>query len=307
MGWLTDPFMRDHADRKKTNVKPQNIPSTYHYDTSTMDIAFALPADLTGTSVFLLAVILAASGIMSGLSGFGFSAIGAISLSLLHPALAIPLLMSLSTANQLLSMGQLRNDLKPLNQWWPDGPAPYLIGGAIGVPIGLWLLQSLPVPALMVGFGVFLMGYASYSMLKPNGLTIEAPKGTTASTVIGALGGVLGGVTAFPGAPLVIWAGLTRMSKEEARSIVQPYIFCMQILSLLLLAVFSPTSFSAEFWTLLVILLPVVLPCIYLGTVLYRKLSDMNFRRVAFMLLGSSGLGIFIKGSHTLKLLSTVL
>lgn len=272
-----------------------------------MDIAFALPADLTGTSVFLLAVILAASGVMSGLSGFGFSAIGAISLSLLHPALAIPLLMSLSTANQLLSMGQLRKDLKPLNQWWPDGPAPYLLGGAIGVPIGLWLLQSLPVPALMVGFGIFLMGYASYSMLKPAGLVLDAKRGPATTGAIGALGGILGGVTAFPGAPLVVWAGLTRMSKEEARSIVQPYIFCMQILSLLLLAMFSPSSYSDEFWTLLAILLPVVLPCTYAGTVLYRRLSDMNFRRVAFLLLGSSGLGIFIKGSHTLKLLSTVL
>jgi hypothetical protein len=212
--------------------------------------------------------------------------------------------MTLSTANQLLSMGQLRHDLKPLDQWWPHGPTPYLIGGVIGVPIGLALLRFLPVPALMVGFGVFLMVYAAYSMFKPNSLAIKTAHGPAVSGLVGLLGGVLGGFTAFPGAPPVIWAGLTGMSKEEARSIVQPYILCMQVLSLLLLAVFNPSSFSAEYWSLLAILLPIVLPCTCLGTVLYRHLSDMNFRRVAFMLLGSSGLGIFIKGSHTLKLLS---
>src|SRR5882762_11567944 len=119
------------------------------------------------TTLLVLVCILGLSAIMSGLSGFGFSAIGALCLWLLPPKLGVPLLMTLSAANQLLSLNQLKAEMKPLREWWPDGPAPYLAGGFIGVPIGLVILHSLPTPTLMAIFGGFLILYAAYSMLKP--------------------------------------------------------------------------------------------------------------------------------------------
>ena len=51
------------------------------------------------------------SGVMSGLSGFGFSAIGAASLLILPPILQVPLFQALSAGNQLLSAEQLRKDM----------------------------------------------------------------------------------------------------------------------------------------------------------------------------------------------------
>lgn len=269
-----------------------------------MDINLVLPAGLTLPAVVTLAMILAASGIMSGLSGFGFSAIGAISLALLSPTVAIPLLMALSTANQLLSVRQLKADMKPLRQWWPDGPAPYLAGGALGVPIGLWVLHALPGTALMIAFGIFLMVYSAYSMIKPGFIAIRIEQSVCSSVAVGGLGGIVGGFTAFPGAAVVIWSGLAHLPKDETRAIVQPYILGMQILSLVLLAILNPSAFNTEFWTLFLLSLPIVLPCTLVGTLIYKRVSDFNFRRIAFVLLGSSGLGIFIKGSKTLKLVS---
>src|SRR5437763_1110889 len=105
---------------------------------------------------------------MSGLSGFGFSAVGALCLILLPPKLGVPLLMTLSAANQLMSLRQLKADMKPMRQWWPDGPAPYLLGGLVGVPIGLAILSSLPTTRLMLVFGGFLVLYATYSLLRPH-------------------------------------------------------------------------------------------------------------------------------------------
>src|SRR5438105_3931361 len=103
---------------------------------------------------------------MSGLSGFGFSAVGALCLTLLPPQLGVPLLMTLSAANQMMSLRQLKADLKPVSQWWPDGPAPYLLGGLVGVPLGLLILKDLPTTSLMAVFGGFLVAYAAYSLLK---------------------------------------------------------------------------------------------------------------------------------------------
>ena len=46
--------------------------------------------------------------------------------------------------------------------------------------------------------------------------------------------------------------------------------------------------------------MPVVLRGTLLGVKLYQSLSDVNFRRVTFILLGVSGLGLLIKAADTL-------
>ncbi len=94
---------------------------------------------------------------------------------------------------------------------------------------------------------------------------------------------------------MVVWSGLRRLPKSESRAIVQPYILALQVVSLAVLAVQHPETFGATYWSLLAITLPIVLPCTLLGVRLYRSLSDINFRRVTFMLLGTSGCGLLVK------------
>lgn len=255
--------------------------------------------DLSPTALALILSILAASALMSGLSGFGFSAIGALCLWLLPPQLGVPLLMSLSAANQLMSLGQLKADVAPWRRWWPDGPAPYILGGLIGVPVGLMLLHTLPDLVLMALFGAFLVGYAAYATLKPNAARKPVEGGRIASALVGLAGGVIGGFTAFPGAALIVWSGLRQLSKRDTRAIVQPYILCLQIVSLVLLAIRHPHTFDRRFWLLLALSLPVVLPSTLLGVRLYRSLSDIGFRHATFMLLGASGLSLLVKAATT--------
>jgi uncharacterized protein len=83
--------------------------------------------------------------------------------------------------------------------------------------------------------------------------------------------------------------------RQESRAIVQPYILGLQVVSLALLALERRETFGPSFWVLLAVTLPVVLPCTVLGVRLYRSLSDLNSRRVTFMLLGTSGFGLLIK------------
>lgn len=259
---------------------------------------------LTPVTVALLVVILAASALMSGLSGFGFSAIGALCLIVLPPKLGVPLLMTLSAANQLMSLRQLKHELKPIGEWWPDGPAPYLLGGLIGVPIGLAILSALPTVNLMLVFGALLVVYAGYSLFRPHRIRASVNGGWLASSLVGMSGGVIGGFTAFPGAPVVVWSGLRHLSKHDSRAIVQPYIFGLQVLSIALLALQRPQTFDRTYWLLVAITVPVVLPCTLMGVKLYRSLSDINFRRVTFILLGVSGLGLLVKAVDTLPAVS---
>jgi uncharacterized membrane protein YfcA len=251
---------------------------------------------ITPVSVVALVLILAVSAIMSGLSGFGFSAVGALCLIMLPPKLGVPLLMTLSAANQIMSLAQLKNDLKPVREWWSGGPGPYLVGGIVGVPVGLAILHSLPTRDLMLTFGILLVLYSVYSLVWP------ATRGLVrdhwgASALVGLTGGVIGGFTAFPGAPVVVWSGLRHLSKHESRAIVQPFIFVLQIMSIVVLAIVHPETFGSQYWRLLAITIPVVLPCTLLGVRLYRSLSDINFRRVSFILLGISGAGLLLKAA----------
>jgi hypothetical protein len=41
--------------------------------------------------------------------------------------------------------------------------------------------------------------------------------------------------------------------------------------------------------------LPVVLPSTVAGVALYRRISDVNFKRISFILLGLSGVGLLVK------------
>ncbi len=269
-----------------------------------MNMLAWFPEGFSPQAIVALLAILGASALMSGLSGFGFSAIGALCLWLLPPHLGVPLLMGLSAANQLMSIGTLKADMKPLRQWWPAGPGPYLLGGFLGVPVGLAILHSLPTSTLMAVFGAFLVLYAAYSILKPESLHVSTRGGWPMASLVGMIGGVIGGFTAFPGAAVVVWCGLKHLPKSESRAIVQPYILALQLVSIGMLALEHPETFSRTYWTLLLITLPIVLPGTLLGVWLYRSLSEVNFRRVAYFLLGTSGIGLLVKAAGAIAMVA---
>src|SRR5262245_33201758 len=243
---------------------------------------------------YLLGVFYIA-GLESGLSGFGFSGVAAAALALIPPILGTPLLQSLSTANQSVSIGELKKDMpRSWKEFWA-GPGFYIVGGLAGTPIGVWLLTHLPALQLMLMFGSILVIYSLYSLFRPTGLQISGGDSPVAGMIVGFLGGTLGGFTAFPGAAVVVWSNLRKIPKEKNRAIVQPYILVGQIYSLSLLAILHPTVFSAKYWTLLAILVPAVLPGTLTGVAIYKRISDINFKRITFFCLGLSGTVLLLK------------
>ena len=254
----------------------------------TMSLDLPLPVMAT------LLAVLATAGLVSGLAGFGFSAIGAAILAVLPPSEGVPLLMALSTADQLLSLRQLRGEMTSIPNWWPHGPAPYLAGGLAGLPLGLWILVRLSSPALLVCFGAVLVAYAIFSLLRPAAWRI-CPRGPMTRGWVGFAGGVIGGFTAFPSAPVVVWLNVTGTPKTEARATIQPFVLAMQTAALVLLALTRPQSFGPQFLGLFALGLPVVLPCTLAGVAIYRRISDRNSRQVTLMLLAIAGMGLFGK------------
>lgn len=262
-----------------------------------MDFQVTMPAGLGWPGMATLALLLATSGLISGTCGFGMSAVGSAILWLVPPRLGVPLLMSLSVFNQLLSAGQLRAEMMAPRDWFPGGPGPYVLGGLLGVPFGLALLQFVPAAPLMAAFGVVLVAYALLSLKMPSSWRITSSGGAWGGSAwVGLAGGLVGGFTAFPGALVLIWLALRGVPKGHLRAILQPYILAMQVLALGGLGLTQPQMFDAEFRSLFVVGLVAVLPCTTLGVRLYRHLPNALFRRVVLMLLAVAGMGLVVKG-----------
>jgi len=244
--------------------------------------------------ILFVSVVLFLSGVVSGLAGFAFSAVAACVLWLLPPLQAVPLVMLLSTCNQLMSISQLRREIRLFSTDEHEGALPYIIGGLAGVPLGVALLRGLPTNWFAGGLGIFLVVYGVFMLTLPGWVRISLSGSKTAGGV-GFLGGIVGGFSGFGASALVVYLGLRNVDKSTTRGITQPYIVAMQLVSLGVLGWVAPSVFNTFFWIMWAVTLPVVLLGTSTGITLYRRLSDHNFRRAVLLLLVLSGMSLVAK------------
>jgi uncharacterized membrane protein YfcA len=234
--------------------------------------------------VLVMAVFLGA--IVQGFSGFAFSAVaGAILLQVQAPGLAIPLLMICSLLIQTYVLVRLRAALSL------RGSLPYLAGGAGGVVLATLAFDRIDPHLFRQLFGAFLMVYALSTVLRPQSALLAMKVRPVSHTAVGFAGGLVGGLTAMPGAVLAIWCDAHALPKTQQRAIVQPFIAAMQSLALAFLFLKAPAAPVT-----LLHHLPFALPALFagsaLGLFLFGKVSDAGFRRVISALLFFSGIGL---------------
>jgi uncharacterized membrane protein YfcA len=228
------------------------------------------------TAVFL-------GGLVSGFSGFAFSAAaGAILLHFLPPMQAIPLMMICSVVTQATSMLIVRKFVV-----WSD-LLPLLIGGAVGLPIALFLLTLMEPTAFRIAFGIFLVGYALAMLCRPALAAVRSIGGPTVNSIVGFGGGFVGGLTAMPGALPVIWCELNGIPKERQRAMVQPFILLMQIFAILMLSL-SPGAINRELVNNIAMAIPALLTGTLFGMALFGRVDDRKFRIAVLFLLFISG------------------
>ena len=109
---------------------------------------------------------------------------------------------------------------------------------------------------------------------------------------VGALGGITGPLAAFPGAFVTIWCGMRGWDKVAQRSVYQPYILILQVLTLGGISVIGgPSGFDEH---LIAYALPGVAGA-YLGVRVFQKLNDAQFRRLVNLALIVSGIALALK------------
>jgi uncharacterized membrane protein YfcA len=237
------------------------------------------PADPVGTIIFVCATI-------SSIAGFAFSAIsGAILLHAVRdPVEAVQIMLVASIALQAYSVWALRRTIR-LRELLP-----YFAGGAATVGPGIYLLLNTPATIYVLALGGFLTTYGIY-MLLGSPLRLQA-NSLAGRVVVGALGGITGATAAFPGAFITLWCAAHGWDKQQQRAIYQPFILGMQVVTLVVLAAFAPTT------GIRIDLLQYAVPAIlgaHLGLIVFSVLSAAQFNKVVSAFLVVSGAAMSLK------------
>ena len=150
-------------------------------------------------ALFLVATFL--GGFTSGLTGFAAGlVVSGVWLHIITPLQTAVLIAAYGMVNQGYGIWKVRQAL----QW--RRVVPFVIGGAVGVPLGAYLVTYLNPTHLRIGVGALLIVYSTYNLARPSFTPI---KSNSASDVgIGVLNGLLGGLTGLGGVISTVWVQL---------------------------------------------------------------------------------------------------
>jgi uncharacterized protein len=232
-------------------------------------------------SFALLSVAVFLGAFVSGLAGFAFSAVaGAILLHMFQPLEAVPLMMACSVGVQAANLWALRKSIR-----WKESLV-LVLGGMLGVPAALWMLHHTDARTFQQVFGLTISIYSAYMLIKPR-LGYPQQMSQSRTALIGLGGGLIGGLTAMPGALPTIWCDMHGLSKNEQRGLVQPFIATMQIFALAVM--FARHDLSATMLIELGLSIPALLAGSMLGILAFRSINELMFRRIILIILFFSG------------------
>jgi uncharacterized membrane protein YfcA len=224
-----------------------------------------------------------------GSAGFAFSMVAtAFWIYVLPPPVVVLLAATAGTLLHGISMWRYRHviDYRRL--------LPFVIGGVIGVPLGVWTGGSVDivtfrriVGALMIFYGIYtLVGFPLRPVGEGGGHVMRA-----SDTLVGWLGGVLGGVCMLNGPLITIWCTLRGWDKVASRHVYQPYIWCTSF------AVMATSGLTigvnaSRIPLYLAVLLPGAMAGLALGHRLFDWVNEQQFRRLLSFLIFASGVSL---------------
>jgi uncharacterized protein len=237
--------------------------------------------DAASIGIFLFALFF--GGITTGLAGFALAlVVSGIWLHVVSPTQTVTLIVGYNLLTQSYAIWKLRHALS-----WRR-VAPFIVGGAIGVPIGTMLLTYINPMHLRTGVGALLMAYSIYSLARPAFRPVQS--GVSTDVSVGFFNGLLGGLTGLTGIIVTIWCQLRGWPKDEQRTVFQPVNLAAVVMSAVSLSIAG--AVTLEVTKLYMLGLPVMMGGMWTGLKLYGKLDDIAFRKFLLWLLLASGLAL---------------
>jgi uncharacterized membrane protein YfcA len=225
-------------------------------------------------------------GFIQGLSGFAF---GLVAVSVwawsIEPQLAAPMVVWGSWVGQALSFVVVRQRID-----WVRA-LPFVLGGALGVPLGARLLPHVDVKLFRDGVGALLIVYCSV-ILATKHLPSVTRGGRVADGTVGWIGGIMGGLGGLTGPAPTLWCTLRGWDKNTQRGVFGVFNLAMHSLTLTTYTIDG--TLTASMLPIFALMVPVAILPTFAGGRLYRRFSDEAFRRLILWVLLGSGIALLV-------------
>lgn len=234
------------------------------------------------SQVWVLALGAAIGGLVQGISGFAFAMVAmAIWVWGVDPQLAAVMAVFGGWTGQVVSAIRVRRGWHVSLLW------PFLLGSAVGIPIGNRLLPLLDANRFKLVLGAMLVVCCT-AMLASKRLPSIRSGGRPADAAVGLLGGVMAPLSGFSGLAPALWATLRGYTKDEHRAVLQN--FNLAVLSATLASNIWSGRARAEHLPLMgVVAGSLLIPSIW-GSKIYIGMSAIAFRNGVLWTLVFAGL-----------------
>lgn len=174
------------------------------------------------------AIILVA-GIIRGYSGFGFSMIAVISLSLVMPPTEIvPVILVLEVVASVWLLPQAWRQIHWKSITWLS------IGVLLGTPIGVYLLANVATRPMRVAIAIVVFVLA---LMLWNGASFKTVPGRVKTVLTGLVSGLFNGSATIGGPPVIFFYLSTPTEAAVSRASMIAFFFGTDIFAFLLCAV----------------------------------------------------------------------
>lgn len=243
---------------------------------------------MTSDAILFLVAGAIAGGFINGLSGTG-TALFALGfyLVVLDPVSAVAVVAAMSVVAGAQGLWVVRSEIGAQ----PKRVLRFLLPGLLGVPLGLMLLKILDATSLRIAIASLLILYGGYFGCRAS-LPAFSRRTPLIDGLVGLTGGVLGGAAAVSGAIPAMWVSLRPWTKSETRAVLQS--FNMAVLGTTVSLLFLNGAYDRAVIDALLITVPCGLIAAQIGIAVFRRLSDLMFRRLLILLTLMMGVGILV-------------
>ena len=228
------------------------------------------------------------AALVVGSAGFAFAiVVTGVWIYVLPPAQIVLLASICATLLHIAGVWQFRRDIEFRLVW------PFVIGGALGVPLGVMALQRFDPVWFRHVFGACMIAYGGYMLMRPQFpvLRLAPVAARVADGAVGWVGGMLGGFAMLHGTLPTIWCSLRGWDKKKSRCVYQPYILITGILVMLCVGTSIKTD-KTELLLPLAVALPAIGLGLWAGTRVFNIVSEERFRRLVLWLILASGVSL---------------
>ena len=233
------------------------------------------------SEMWVLAFGAAVAGLVQGISGFAFAMVAmAIWVWGVDPKLAAVMAVFGGVTGQIISVIRVRRGWH-LHLLWP-----FVLGSAIGIPLGNQVLASLDPNRFKLVLGAMLVVCCG-AMLATAKLPKITHGGRFADAFVGLLGGVMAPLSGFSGLAPALWATLRGYTKDEHRAVLQNFNLVVLSATFVSLVMAGRTGMQ-HLSQMAVVAGSLIVPSIY-GSKIYTGMSPTAFRNGVLWLLVFAG------------------